>query len=1142
MSFHDKGSFLFKYFFLHLFLFFSITWCQTEGKLGSIQLNEKTVFIEGESRKGPYFLPDSLIISNSIRVYVSNQLQPESAYHVDAISGELRFTEIIEINIPIRIEYKVYPFELEEEYYHHKMHRQLFGIDTKSQIDRSINKEDTLNYASKLNKSGSITRGISVGNTQGLKVNSALNINVSGKVGENIEVLAALTDQSTPIQPEGTTQNLQEIDKVFVKIKSPHFSATMGDFNISYSGSQFAQYNRKLQGVMGEGSFENISIKASGAVTRGKYRSIKFQGQEGNQGPYQLKGNRGQVNIIVLAGTERVYIDGERMTRGESHDYTIDYSSAQITFTRRQLITSESRIIVDFQYSDEQYRRNLYSSYLKTNLGHGLSINTTFLHESDDKDNPLDFTLKDDYLDVLSTAGDNQLKARISGATFVGENKGRYTLTKDSVYVYQGENEGNYNVTFSDVGDDSGSYTYKGSGIFEYTGKGQGRYDPIIILPTPSTHSILDIDIQFNPLRFLSLTSEFAISNYDQNTFSTIDDSNNQGIAQHYKLSLQPDSMRVFGMNVGSFNLSALYKHLNRRFNSLDRIDEIEYNRKWDLPQSSETSAEQVIQLNGSYIPATFLKLNGEYGTNKRGVVFNSKRWSLHENFNLSSFPSIEYKIESINSHDILNHQHSEWIRHKGKIDYTLDVFNPFMNYERETKKENWTDSLYTGFRFDDVELGMNLHPSDHINSIFSFSQRNESNYVNRDQFEKKSLAKTFNTKTSFNYKSFTTNLVFTHREMNYFSKDDTDIKTDLAELQMQWSSFHRALNVSLNYQISNTATAKKERVYIKVNEGEGNYRFDKDLNEYVNDPLGNFILRILTTDQFEPVAELKTVSRLQFEPSHFYKSKPNEQKSFFRKGLEAFSSDTYFTLEERSQYPDVYDVYFFNMDKFQSPEYTILGTTYFREDIFMFKRNRDFSLRYRFEKRNELNNQYLQGGEERQEHKNSFRFNFRFLDNFSSQTEYTRKHISRYFNYTGRQNRDIFSHLIESDVSFRPSSVLEFSLKGRFSSEKDVEYDDPTEVNSYALIPQFNYSIRNRGRFRSELEWSYVNSSPSGRLIPYEMALGRSVGYSTRWDIRFDYRISDVIMATVSYSGRNEPDRDQLIHAGKAQVTASFR
>ncbi|MDZ7725515.1 MAG: hypothetical protein U5R06_22495 [candidate division KSB1 bacterium] len=581
-----------------IFVFTSILWSQTEGKLGSIQLNEKTLFLEGESRKGPYFLPDSLIIINTVDVYIDGHIQHPGSYVLDAVKGEIRFNRIIENTSLIRVEYKIYPFDIKREYYHHKMHKRLFAIESKNRTSQETSLDDTLNYASQLSKSGSITRGISVGNTQGLKVNSALNINVSGKVGENIKVLAALTDQSTPIQPEGTTQNLQEIDKVFIEIESPHWAATMGDFNLRYSGTQFAQYQRKLQGVMGETSYKNTSAKLSGAVSRGKYRSLKFQGQEGNQGPYQLKGDRGQVNIIVLAGTERVYINGERMTRGESNDYIIDYSSAQITFTRRRLITSESRIVVDYQYSDEQYRRNLYSASVKTGIFKDrLFLKTTFLHEADDKDNPLDFTLDDENRNILSEAGDNPLNARVSGAKYMKDSNGRYELTKDSIYVYKGEGKGSYNVVFSDIGDNSGGYTYKGSGIFKYLGKGQGRYAPVIILPTPSSHSLLDFDIQFNPLKSVSIQSEYALSSFDRNTFSGLDDENNEGLAQNHRLSIKQDSLTALGLKFGSVEFSGMYKNINNRFNSIDRSTKVEYDRIWDLPDTIENSREMLFNL-----------------------------------------------------------------------------------------------------------------------------------------------------------------------------------------------------------------------------------------------------------------------------------------------------------------------------------------------------------------------------------------------------------------------------------------------------------------------------------------------------------------------------------------------------------------
>ncbi|MDZ7725516.1 MAG: hypothetical protein U5R06_22500 [candidate division KSB1 bacterium] len=486
--------------------------------------------------------------------------------------------------------------------------------------------------------------------------------------------------------------------------------------------------------------------------------------------------------------------------------------------------------------------------------------------------------------------------------------------------------------------------------------------------------------------------------------------------------------------------------------------------------------------------------------------------------------------------------QANEWIRHNGSIDYSYASVQPFFRYEGEIKKENWSDSLFTGFKFNDLKGGVKASVFKNLNTSVSYARREEYDYRGKEIFEKESTSNTINTSAQFNSKSFSGTLDFTHRIMNYFTEDNTDRKTDLAELQMQWSPFNRALNLSYNYQISNTATAKIERVYIKVNEGEGNYRLDKDLNEYVNDPLGNYILRILTTDQFEPVAELKTVARAQFEPSRLYQTVSNHEKSLLHKSIEALSSETYFTIDERSQYPDVYNIYFLDLKKFKNPEYTILGTTYFREDFYILRRNRKFSLRYRYENRDELNNQYLQGREERYENHNSLRLTLRFLNRFSNQTEYINKHITRKFNYSGRQDRNIYLNQIESDFSFRPSPILEFSLKGRFSKEKDIDYTNPTRVTAFAIIPQCNYSIRNKGRFRTELEWSFVQARPSDRLIPYEMALGRSLGRSLRWDIRFDYRISDVIMATFSYNGRNEPRRDRLIHAGRAQITASFR
>lgn len=1131
---------------LYLFLLFPVLlFSQMNGKLESIRLYEKDVVILGEGRRGPYLLPDSLIIENSEKVFMDNQQLGHEKYQFNFIAGEIRFVEPVPKGVEIRLVYKTFPYHLQKSYSHRVIQQRVFGAPTAPTDGHGLNiQPETEDYASQLTKSGSITRGVTVGSNRGLKVNSALNINVSGKVADNVEVVAALTDQSTPIQPEGTTQNLQEIDKVFIQIKSPELAATMGDFHIQYDQTQFAQYNRKLQGAMAEAEYDRIQARVSAAISRGKYNSMQFNGQEGNQGPYQLKGDRGQSYIIVLAGTERVFVDGQMMVRGETNDYIIDYPAAQITFTRRRLITSDSRITVDFQYSDEQYRRNLYSAAVNSNLWNKrLRLGAIYLHESDDKNNPLDFSLTDDYRHILEQAGDDQLSAVIDGATFVGEGKGRY-IREDSNYVYVGEKLGDYNVAFSDVGSNLGSYQYSGSGAYKYVGETNGSFDPVIILPLPKSHDVLDLSLQFAPVSYVNVSSEYALSNFDENAFSALNQEDDIGLAQNWMLDVRPNSIKMLGKNLGKLTFTGKYKKVDNNFSDIDRTNEVEYNRRWDLPAS--LSREEIVkEIHSTYEPFPGFGLGGEYGTISKGKYFSSRRRQFENHFKYKRLPAYKYRLEQIKSNNSDRDQSADWQRQRGDIEWNIWKFKPFFDYEGEVKKENWADTTYTGFKFDDVGAGLEFRPIEKLLISGRTSQRDDKEYVGYNNFTDKSFANTQNIQIQLErVKEITASLDLTHRVKSYAQADLDDSQTDLAELRLQLTPWQRAVSADWNYRISSTATAKKERLYIQVSDGEGTYRFDKDLNEYVYDPLGDHILRILTTDQLIPTIELKTSTRLRLEPKRFFSqsSVSKDSSSFWQKSLSALSSETYVAVEERTQTDNAMDVYLLRMDSFRQPGNTILGYLQFRQDIFLFERSRDFSLRYRYRTRDELNNQFLEGGEERLERENAIRMTNRLSELFSSQSELTQKRTARFFNYAGKQNRDIHAVELNSDVSYAPSSVLKVAMEGRFSWEQDVVYESPTRVKSYALTPRITYSFRNRGRLSGEFEWSYVDANPRDRVLPYEMANGRSVGQSTRWDIRFDYRLSSVIQATLSYSGRNEPEREQVIHTGRAQVTAAFR
>jgi hypothetical protein len=335
-----------------------------------------------------------------------------------------------------------------------------------------------------LTRNGSISRGVSFGNGQDVVVNSTLNLQLSGRLSEDVEVLAAITDNNIPIQPDGNTQQIQEFDKVFIQLFNDNHRLTAGDFELKRPASYFMNFYKKAQGGMLTSGFDlrssnkekkaaRLTISGAGAVSRGKYARNVIQGTEGNQGPYRLTGANNETYIIVLAGTEKVYVDGRLLMRGQEKDYVIDYNLGEITFMPALMISREKRIVVEFEYSDRNYGRSLFFVSTEAAFSNG-ALRFAFFSEQDLKTQPLQQELDEDRKKLLADIGDSLQLALIPAFDSVGFNTDEVLyrmkdslvggILYDSVFVYStNPDSAYYRLGFSYLGPGKGNYVQAAS-------------------------------------------------------------------------------------------------------------------------------------------------------------------------------------------------------------------------------------------------------------------------------------------------------------------------------------------------------------------------------------------------------------------------------------------------------------------------------------------------------------------------------------------------------------------------------------------------------------------------------------------------------------------------------------------------------
>ena len=1051
--------------------------------------------------------------------------------------------------------------DFSKKYYKHPI--SLNRTIEQKQYHPSLNIINTVNsnnlfQGTKLNRTGSISRGLMVGNNQDFSLNSNLNLQLSGMISPTMKILASVTDDNIPIQPQGNTQQLQDFDKVFIEVSDQKWKLTAGDFWIKNKDSYFLKYHKRGQGIhlknkiIGNNNIE-IDVENSASISKGKFGRNVIQGIEGNQGPYRLYGNENESFIIILSGTENVYIDGVLLKRGQNNDYIIDYNTSEISFTANTLINKDKRIIVEFQYSDKNYARSLLqsSTTIKKN-------NSSFyIHgygEQDSKNQPLqlDFDLLDRQ--TLENIGDNIDLAIGSGIDSVEFNQATNLYQKiDSlgyeVYQYSNnEQQAVYMLTFSNVGQGNGNYKIKENNalgkVFEWIAPDtisfgsiikNGDYSPIKKLVTPKKRQIISVGGK-TIWSGNSLSYELSTSNMDLNTFSAINNEDNIGFAGLVNFENKNTLKEKWELNQ-QYRIESISKDYRR----IERFREVEFERNWNI-QNLITTKDQL--LSSAKINLKHLE-NGLFQYQLNSYFIKDEFNGYKNDFKIKWNKKVNLNFDGslMNSDGQFN---TSFLRHK------TDLFIPIKGFKLGFKDINENNQFFiadtlnnNSYRFYDWKVYIENYDSTKNRIQFFYQER-------YDWFKDRSILKKATKAISpglmvgiSSRKNFNLNYSLAYRML----QSDSSLTNILPEnslasrLNYNLKLLKGGINTNSFLEIGSGLELQKEFIYIEVPAGQGVYTWNdyndngiKELNEF---EIAAFSDQATYIRVFTPNNNYVKIYSFQYNQNlNIDFKRIIDGKTMVEKFLNKFYNQTAVNTHKKTNDLDLQTL----LNPLVNADNPIIQqmSNSLRNSLFF---NRSSS-KYSVELVTQLfanKNLLINGTDFISTNKDQIKFRWNMNKSFMLNSQLTKEIKKNSSTYMTNRNYDIENMEINNRISFQPNTLFRVALNGRYSEKRNsIEYgNEKAFINDIGL--ELRRSKRDKGLLNGELHLVNINyNGESSSTIGFEMLEGLQLGKNITWKLGFQKNMSNNIQISINYNGRKS-EENRAIHTGSMQMRAFF-
>lgn len=1088
----------------------------------------------------------------------------------------------------IMVTYQRFPYNFEAKYFHKDpsaLYRDLSRPGDPFTINyNNRNQQTDLFQNDGLNKNGNISRGISFGNNQDVVVNSNLNLQVNGKLSPEIDMVLAATDNNIPFQADGTTAQLQEFDKVFIQLNNSTTKLIVGDYQLSRpQNSYFMNFYKRAQGAYLENTYTDTATKnplvfktqVSGAVSRGKFSRQVFFGTENNQGPYRLRGADNEPFIIILSGTEKIYIDGKLLQRGQENDYIVDYNTGELTFTARQLITKDKRIVTEFQYAERNYARSLFF-FGEEIQSKKAKVYFNFFNEQDNKNRPLQQTLSQDQKNVMIGIGDTLDNAVYSGAQrmkFSGNNifyKKIDTLNYQGVFIYTpkpdstGADTVHYTLKFSNVGVNKGNYNQIATDangkvyawIAPVSGIPQGSYEPVVPLVTPKQNQMLTAGVNYSLTENNQLNVEGVYTKNDINKFSTSDKGNDEGsgvkVISKNQIILNADSLGTKTKLIYNAN----YEFIQKQFKQIERFRSIEFDRDWNRPLSG-------ILLNDQHLASAelgLLRANNvgiTYALNlfNEGTDYEGLRHNVIANYQLKNLTT-SFNGAYLSAEDQFYSQSSRFYRHKSLVSQRVQKLKfSYSDVFENNIFRSMTDGalLPNAYQFWEWEGSVSNADSSRNNiRVFYKERRDKHNYGN--VLLDSTIAKNVGLQASiYSIKNNPFSILVTYRKLDLIRDVGKTLVPDntlLNRLEYNPRYFKGLVTAGIFYETGYGLENRREFYYLEVAPGQGQYAWNdynnngvKERNEFetaqFNDQ-ARYIIINTPTSQYVKVLQNQFSISLNIRPSNLFRDPKNQLAKF----ANLWILQTARRIDNKIS--DNKDNSNYNPFKVISDSLLLAANNNFRQSVFFNQSSAVFGADYTYTQNQ--SKQLLTTGKEDKNlvsHQVKWRLNFLKAWAINSDNLLSEKRNSSQF--FSQRNYLIESVESEQRLIFQPNTVFRISAIYKYNEKRNVTKAvgeiaagfQKAFINTLAL--ELKYNQTEKGSLTGRVDFIKIKYNDiQNSSIAYEMLSGLNTGDNFTWELNYQRNLNSNIQISINYNGRKTPNSN-AVHLGGAQIRAFF-